>query len=79
MVQGKMTVDDNQIIEHMRQSGDPAFTAGELAEFFDMSTNGMRERLSQIKQNGEIQNKKPTARTVIWWHEADYSEPVLSK
>jgi len=79
MVQGKMTVDDTEIIEHMQESCDPAFTAAELAERFDMSTNGMRERLCEIKKTGEIRNKKPTARTVIWWHETDYSEPVLSK
>lgn len=79
MTQGKMTVEDSEIVEHMKHSDDPAFTAGELADHFDMTTNGMRERLTKIKQSGRIRNKKPTARTVIWWHETDYSEPVVSK
>ena len=79
MPQGTMTVEDHEIVEHMEHCGDPAFTASELAEHFGMTTNGMRQRLDKIRESGEIENKKPTKRTVIWWHKDDYSEPVLSR
>ena len=77
--QGKQTVTDDEIIETIASHPDPAFTTSELAEIFDMSTEGVRGRLNKLAEEGKIAKKKPTTRTVIWWVHSDESEDLLSK
>lgn len=77
--QGKQTVTDDDIIETMRSHCDPAFTTAELAELFDMTTEGIRRRLEKLRKEEQLYKKKPTKRTVIWWIEEDQSDVVLSK
>jgi response regulator of citrate/malate metabolism len=76
MAQGIQTVEDEEIITAMREHPDPAFTTFELAEEFDMSSEGMRHRLEQIREDGPVRKKKPTKRTVIWWVKWDQPEPL---
>jgi len=79
MPQGRRTVSDDEIIEHMRTADDPAFTTKEVAAAFDMGTEGMRGRLNQLADEGRIHRKKPSSRTVIWWtkqaHDGDAFAP----
>jgi predicted HTH transcriptional regulator len=79
MPQGKQTVSDEEIITIISQHPDPAFTTGELAELFGMSTEGIRGRLSKLQDKGLISKKKPTNRTVIWWSLSDEQTYELSK
>jgi predicted ArsR family transcriptional regulator len=67
MAQGEITVTDDEIIEGLRESKEPAFITKEIADIFDMSTEGMRGRLEKLKEEGRICKKKPSPRTVIWW------------
>ena len=77
--QGKQTVTDDEIIETMASHQDPAFTTAELASMFNMSAEGIRGRLKDLVESGDVDNKKPTSRTVIWWVYCDSSEDELSK
>ena len=77
--QGKQTVTDDEIIETMRGHEDPAFTTAELAGLFDMTTEGIRGRLNDLARSGDVDYKKPTSRTVIWWVYSDESVDELSK
>jgi predicted ArsR family transcriptional regulator len=65
-------VGDEEIMDELRQSPEPAFTTGELAERFNMSTQGMRNRLEALAEEGRLYRKKPSARTVIWWVDTDH-------
>lgn len=67
MPQGKRVVDDAEIVEFMLESDEPAFTAGELAEEFGMTRQGMHGRLSGLHEEGRICRKKSGERTVVWW------------
>jgi predicted ArsR family transcriptional regulator len=67
MVQGKRTVTDKEIEQKMHELPSPAFTTGELAGHFDMTTEGMRLRLEKLRNEGVVHRKKPSQRTVIWW------------
>lgn len=78
MAQGKRTVSDDEIIEKMNERADPAFTTNELADIFDMSAEGIRNRLKKLHKNGRVYRKKTGARTVLWWTENDQREPVVS-
>jgi len=78
MVQGKRTVTDDEIVDWMRESPDPAFTTSEIAEVFDMTVEGMRNRLNDLADEGRIKVKKPGTRTAIWWIGAGQSLPVCS-
>jgi len=74
MPQGQRTVSDEDILTHMTDSADAAFTAAELASELGMSDEGMRHRLRQLAERGAIESKKPSVRTLIWWPAGDYSD-----
>ncbi len=76
MAQGKRTVSDEEIIQQMKQSSDPAFTTSEIAEMVGMTPAGMRGRLESLKESGQVSKKKPSTRTVIWWTETDHPSAV---
>jgi predicted transcriptional regulator len=78
MVQGKRTVTDNKIVQWMHESPDPAFTTSEIAGQFDMTTEGIRNRLKELEKQGRIEVKTPGNRTSIWYVESGQSFPVRS-
>ena len=78
MPQGEKTVTDKEIVQWMRESPEPAFTTAEVAEKFNMSAEGMRGRLEGLREGEQIQRKKPTSRTVIWWADTDHDGSALS-
>lgn len=78
MPQGEKTVTDEEIIQWMQETPEPAFTTAEIAENFDMTVEGMRGRLSDLREGEVLYRKKPTSRTVIWWTETNYEESALS-
>jgi predicted ArsR family transcriptional regulator len=67
MVQGKMTVTDDEIIEILRDSGDPAYITSEVAEMLDMSAEGTRNRLQDLHDEGRLCKKKPNRQSTMWW------------
>lgn len=77
--QGKQTVTDDEIVQTMAEHPDPVFTTAELADIFEMSSEGIRGRLNALEEQGCVCRKKPTARTVMWWVHSDESESELSK
>lgn len=77
--QGKQTVTDAEIVDEMKSRPDPAFTTAELADIFNMTSEGIRGRLNDLRENGDVYRKKPTTRTIIWWVQSDESEDWLSK
>lgn len=78
MVQGKRTVTDDEIVEWMHESPDPAFTTPEIAEEFGMTPEGMRNRLKKLEEDGRIEVKTPGSQTKIWYVEKGQSLPVRS-
>jgi len=78
MPQGEKTVEDSEIIEFIRSDDDPAYTTGELADQFGVSTEGMRHRLEELKQTGAVFKKKPSSRTVIWWSDVAHEAEAFS-
>ncbi|WP_075935920.1 hypothetical protein [Halosegnis longus] len=67
MVQGKLTATDEEILEWMREQDEPAYVASEVATEFEMSTEAMRKRLGSLSEEGCVNRKKATQRTVLWW------------
>lgn len=78
MAQGKMTVEDDEIVRILEEIGDPAYTTAEIGELVDMSTEGVRGRLEKLEDEGRVISKKPTSRTVLWWPRSNYEEDVFS-
>jgi len=78
MPQGRRTVSDEEIIEYMEQSDDPAFVAVEIAEKFGINKETARQRLNDLAERGEIHRKKPSARTVVWWSDVDHNYSARS-
>jgi len=71
MAQGKQTVTNQEIKDVMTESSDPAFTTSEIAAQFGLSVEGMRGRLEELAEKGEVLKKKPGPRTVLWWVRED--------
>ena len=78
MPQGEKTVTDDEIVQWMCETPEPAFTTAEIAEKFDMTAEGMRGRLENLRDGDQVYRKKPTSRTVIWWTDSDHDGSVLS-
>lgn len=57
----------------MKRSDDPAFTANEIAEHFDLTNSAARRRLYKLVDRGDLGFKKPGHRTVLFWIRGDYS------
>lgn len=79
MAQGKMTATDDDLINWMREQSDPAYVASEVAEAFDMSTEGVRVRLEALEKEGRLMSKKPSPRTVLWWLPEAYGRSSFSE
>lgn len=59
-------VSDDEIIEFIANSEYPALGTGEIAEQFDMSTQGISKRLRDLADRGEIQTRM-IGPTRVWW------------
>jgi len=46
---------------------DPAFIASEIAAEVGMTTQGARNRLEQLCDDGYLATKQPGERTRLWW------------
>jgi hypothetical protein len=66
-MQGVKSVTDDEIIDQLRRCPCPAYTTAEVAEFFGMSTQGMRNRLNALHETGDLRKKQPSKRVVLWW------------
>jgi transposase len=58
---------EDEVLEEMLRRGDPAYSTGEVAEWFDMSVETARNRLKAMRDAGKVVEKKPSSRTQIWW------------
>jgi len=74
-------ISDTELIEVIDNSesqwGRPFVTATQVAEWADMSRQGIHRRLEKLHQSGEIRKYKP-GRDAIWWTETQNTEPELS-
>lgn len=78
MPQGKMTVPDDEIVRAMVERGDPAYTTSEIADMVGMTSEGVRNRLSDLESEGRIKSKKPSSRTVLWWPAENHDVDAFS-
>ena len=67
---------DAEILTFMERSDDPAFTANEIAERFDLTNAAARNRLYKLVDQGKVEYKKAGHRTVLFWIAGDYSIDV---
>jgi len=79
MAQGVRTVDDDELVCALQQRDDPAFVTSELADQFDMSVPGIKNRLEALHDEGRIRRKQPSPQIVIWWCETDHDGPCFEE
>jgi DNA-binding GntR family transcriptional regulator len=70
-MQGVRTVSDDEILDQLRRCPSPAYVTSEIAEFFDMSRQGIRNRLNELHEAGAIGKKQPNDGVIIWWTDVD--------
>ena len=63
----KMSLTD--VLAFVREARDPAITAREVAEEFDVSLRAARYRLNQLTEEGELKGKKVGSSAKIWFPE----------
>jgi len=59
-------VEDKEILWEMFRRSDPGFVASEVAEFVDMSRQGIHNRLVELEDMGLVSSKNP-GRDRVWW------------
>ena len=60
-------IGDDELLEAIALSPDPVVTAPELAEKLDYSTDGVRNRLRNLEDEGKVKSRDVGARATIWW------------
>lgn len=55
------------ILQFFVESPDPAFVASEIADRLGSSTQGARNRLDRLVEEGYLGKKEPGARTTLYW------------
>jgi len=70
-MQGVRTVSDAEILDQLRRCPAPAYVTSEIAEHFDMSRQGIRNRLNELHEAGVIGKKQPNDGVIIWWTDVD--------
>ena len=59
-------VSDRQILKHVREDKRPFTTTSEVAEKLPIGIDGVRHRLNNLEDRGEI-NRDKVGRSVVWW------------
>lgn len=59
----KVTLDD---VLAMFENGEP-LSATDVADRFDISNRAALNKLSELKERGEIERKNVGSRAVVWW------------
>ena len=67
MPQGKETVSDEDILAAMRSSDDPVVSATEIGDHFDHTRQWAHQRLEQLYEEGMVEKKEASKRSVVWW------------
>lgn len=57
---------DDEILKFFRESEDPVFSTGEVANALSYSQPGMFKRLRKLEREGKIESKK-LGGTKAWW------------
>lgn len=57
---------DKEILDFFRESEDPVFSTGEVADALSYSQPGMFKRLTRLEEDGKIKSKK-LGGTKAWW------------
>ena len=70
-MQGVQTVTDDEIINQLRRCPQPAYVTSEIAEHFEMTRQGIRNRLNALHEAGKIGKKQPTNGVILWWADVD--------
>lgn len=60
-------VTDEEILEVLRESGDPVLIASEVAEELPIGRRGVYNRLEQLAEDGRLGRKKIGGRGTVWW------------
>jgi predicted transcriptional regulator len=61
------TITDERILEFIRTHEDPCVTAGEIAEEFDITNEGVNYRLKKIRDRGDVVEKRVGASAKVWY------------
>ncbi|MCQ4334993.1 FaeA/PapI family transcriptional regulator [Natronomonas sp. F2-12] len=63
----KPKITDDNILAVFRSSSDPVLTTSEVASEFEITHRGVRDRLDQLEQKGQLKSKNVGARAKVWW------------
>lgn len=62
----KKTVPDRKLLEYIHGHEDVVLSTSEMADHFDFSKSGMRDRLVELESGGHL-GHKVAGGTSIWW------------
>lgn len=60
-------VTSDKILKFVRTHEDPVVTAGEIADEFNMTNNGVNYRLRQLEDDGELVSKTAGSSAKVWY------------
>ena len=64
------SVTDDEIVRHLRESGERVLTTSEVAEALDVSRRTAHRRLTSLAEEGRVERKDNGKRSAVWWVES---------
>lgn len=65
------TVDDGDLLHFFDSGRRDFYSAGEIAEEFDLDRSQAHRRLSRLAEEGELERVEVGSRNVVWWRPRD--------
>jgi len=62
---GKIGPDD--VLAALRSHPEPVATAADIADVLDVTSETVRRRLTELREQGLVERKNVGARAVVWW------------
>lgn len=74
----KPRVDDQQILDVLREHPDPVLSTAEVADQLPIKRRGSLNRLRDLEGDGEVVSKQIGGRNTVWWlaPETDQAKPL---
>ncbi len=58
---------DEEILEYFADHDEPVYSAVELGTEWEMTEEGIRQRLNKLTDRGLLETKKPGSSTRVYW------------
>lgn len=72
-------MNDNDIIEFMRNDEQPVLTSKEIADHFDVTNSAVNKRLNALEDDNRVVKKRVGSAAVVWYPQSASADAARSR